>query len=84
MRHLSIKTIYRFIKSFYNKYEQMPNVGFLAGYYSVSKRTIYNYIIKLEQKGLLNRIKKDKYNTSFNLKDQDEDKEKTKSTRKSV
>lgn len=60
--------VYKFAKGFYKEYDQMPSVGFLAGYFKVSKRTIYNKLVLLEKNKHIARVKKNKYNTTFELK----------------
>lgn len=67
-KKLDIKDIHKFIVDFNTEFDTVPNAGFLAGYFKVSKRAIYNKLIFLEKLGYIERVKKNKYNTTYKIK----------------
>lgn len=66
-KKLDSMEVYEQIKDFHEKYNQVPNVGFLAGLFKTSKMLIYDKLDTLEKAGYVKRIVKVKYKTDYKI-----------------
>ena len=60
MKKIDREEMYDFISDFYNRYNQVPCIGFLAGWYKVSMQRIRDLIRDFADEGRMKLIKKNK------------------------
>ena len=59
--------IYGFIKKFKKSYGLEPPISVISKYFSITPHTVYRKFKILEKNKQIIRIKKDKYNTNFEI-----------------
>jgi DNA/RNA-binding domain of Phe-tRNA-synthetase-like protein len=67
MEKINQQEMLEFIQEYYGRYQQVPCVGFLAGWYKVSMEAVRKRLAKLAKIGKVEPIYKEKNIVSYKL-----------------